>query len=177
MCNSGTLGLASKLIACLLRLTPTLLGCCNRFHSRITKQYVVCKERLQYTSCKRGLCRNAQLVPANAFGSMVHCLAVAGSDLWCCTGGGTIAVLDLVTLNIKTKVRFWLCNSKSPRHGGTLQLKQCSGNTDCVLQAFAAHNGEILSAAVVPSFNTMGSIVLTGGHDWQVLDSIYGLCL
>lgn len=50
-------------------------------------------------------CRNVQLVPANAFGSMVHCLAVAGSDLWCCTGGGTIAVVDLVTLQVKTKVR------------------------------------------------------------------------
>jgi len=49
-------------------------------------------------------CRNVQLVPANAFGSMVHCLAVVGSDLWCCTGSGTIAVFDLVTLQIRHKV-------------------------------------------------------------------------
>lgn len=57
-------------------------------------------------------------------------------------------------------------------HSGTLQLKTCSGNIAIFLQAFAAHNGEILSAAVVPSSNTMGSVVLTGGHDWQVHDSI-----
>lgn len=49
-------------------------------------------------------CRNVQLVPANSFGSMVHCLAVVGSDLWCCTGSGTIAVFDLVTLQIRHKV-------------------------------------------------------------------------
>lgn len=51
------------------------------------------------------LCRNVQLMPANAFGSMVHCLAVVGSDLWCCTGSGTIAVVDLVTSQIKIKVK------------------------------------------------------------------------
>ena len=36
------------------------------------------------------------------------------------------------------------------------------------LQSFAAHNGEILAAAVIPSSGNVGSIVLTGGHDWQV---------
>lgn len=65
----------------------------------------LCIKPLQrYAACSI-LCRNVQLVPANAFGSMVHCLAVAGSDLWCCTGGGTIAVVDLVTLQVKNKVR------------------------------------------------------------------------
>ena len=36
------------------------------------------------------------------------------------------------------------------------------------MQAFAAHNGEILAAAALPSAGTAGSVVLTGGHDWQV---------
>ena len=111
--------------------------------------------------------RNVQLVPANAFGSMVHCLAVAGSDLWCCTGGGTIAVFDLVTLQIKAKVR-----SACAGHSSMLQLKHAIPRFVTILQGFAAHNGEILSAAVVPSSDTIGSIVLTGGHDWQVCDSI-----
>ena len=109
-------------------------------------------------------------MPANAFGSIVHCLAVAGSDLWCCTGGGTIAVVDLMTLNIKTKVRSACAITRY--HSAMLQLKRCYSNTAIFLQAFAAHNAEILSAAVVPSSHTMGSIVLTGGHDWQVLNSI-----
>ena len=105
-------------------------------------------------------------MPANAFGSMVHCLAVAGSDLWCCTGGGTIAVVDLVTLQVKTKVR---SASATYQH---VVAQTCSGNTATFLQGFAAHNGEILTAAVIPSSNSMGSIVLTGGHDWQVSDGV-----
>ena len=46
----------------------------------------------------------------------------------------------------------------------------CSDKNGNFLQGFAAHNGEILCAAVIPSSSTMGNIVLTGGHDWQVSD-------
>lgn len=36
------------------------------------------------------------------------------------------------------------------------------------LQGFAAHNGEILAAVHVPSVGSTGSVIVTGGHDWQV---------
>ncbi len=72
--------------------------------------------------------RNVQLVPANAFGSMVHCLAVVGSDLWCCTGGGTIAIFDLVSLVIKNKV----CADRTAQMPGSL-LAMCNSHRlfDC----------------------------------------------
>lgn len=132
---------------------------------------------------------------------MVHCLAVVGSDLWCCTGGGTIAVFDLVTLQVKNKVSIILlaahcvvCYSRPVlRHSETtgdtaatylhrpivVQSKCCCRHTAMTdmsslhhckhcLQGFAAHNGEILAAAAIPTAGTAGSVVLTGGHDWQV---------
>ena len=49
-------------------------------------------------------CRNEQLAPPGAFSSLVHSLAVTSSDLWCCTGSGIMAVLDLSTLQLKHKV-------------------------------------------------------------------------
>ena len=48
--------------------------------------------------------RNEQLAPAGAFSGLVHCLAVADTGLWCCTGSGIIAVFDLATLQLKNKV-------------------------------------------------------------------------
>ena len=54
----------------------------------------------------------------------------------------------------------------------TYQHMAFSNKFAIFLQGFAAHNGEILSAAVIPSSTTMGTIVLTGGHDWQASDGI-----
>lgn len=35
----------------------------------------------------------------------MHCLTVAGTDLWCCTGSGAIAVFDLTLRHLKNKVK------------------------------------------------------------------------
>ena len=42
-----------------------------------------------------------------------------------------------------------------------------------MVQEFAAHNGEILAATAIPSAGAAGSVVISGGHDWQVLRLVF----
>ena len=47
-------------------------------------------------------------------------------------------------------------------------MRQPGAYIAAFVQGFAAHNGEILAAAAIPSTSSAGSAVVSGGHDWQV---------
>ena len=50
------------------------------------------------------MCRSEQVLPPDAFGSLVHCLAVMGDDLWCALGSGSLVVYSLASREIRIKV-------------------------------------------------------------------------
>ena len=51
------------------------------------------------------MCRSEQVLPPDAFGSLVHCLAASGDDLWCALGSGTLVVYSLASREIRIKVQ------------------------------------------------------------------------
>lgn len=50
------------------------------------------------------MCRSQQVLPPDAFGSLVHCLAVIADDLWCALGSGSLVVYRLASREIRIKV-------------------------------------------------------------------------
>ena len=50
------------------------------------------------------MCRSEQVLPPDAFGSLVHCLVAIGDDLWCALGSGSLVVYSLADREIRIKV-------------------------------------------------------------------------
>lgn len=57
-----------------------------------------------------------------------------------------------------------------------VSLNSSIDDSRVTLQGFSAHNGEILAAVSASAVGSIGSIIITGGHDWQVCLSLQ-LCL
>ena len=66
------------------------------------------QNRLDSASNQKSLgstvCRSEQALPPDAFGSLVHCLAAIGDDLWCALGSGSLVVYSLASREIRIKV-------------------------------------------------------------------------
>ncbi len=60
------------------------------------------------------MCRSQQVLPPDAFGSLVHCLAVIADDLWCALGSGSLVVYSLASREIRIKVLLQCCQRAAP---------------------------------------------------------------